>query len=701
MKKTISFWLAAVLSVSLLFCSCGQQGQGNTAPAETTASAAETRPAETTAAAETRPAETTAAAAETKPSGTAAAETRPAGTAVGAETAGTETSSAEPEAPAKLIEAPKISAADFPVTDGSTATLPLAWMLYRLCTGEDQSAAERAMSFTKTNNAYIRLMDKEADLVIAYEPGPNAASDPRYKDLELKPIGLDALVFLCNTANPVQSLTTAQLKDIYTGKIRNWKELGGEDAEIIPFQREVNSGSQTLMEKLLMKGTPMMDAPEELRPGEMGELVDSVARYSNTRNALGYSVYYYARNMYQRPNLRFMAADDVGPSPESIRDGDYPYVNPFYAAVRKDEPKDTNARKLFDWFTGEDGQSLVDAMGYVSIEKADKKLPEDLDGRVSLETGRLEGNTRRLAVSGVSFDGDAGVVILDQNFQVADRIEGIAIRGDEDLARIRGSVFPAGLQLFTGTGGSKKDDVEDGIGLYDIDRKAWAMEPTANFCYTESTDGKHAVYYIGEWPEWYEQNGKELYRGTVNVYDDTGVLLRTETVSSFEEFENLLRNTSYRTTAESTWNEEEDTVIYDSGTGITVTMHYDDEPEKCTAVLKQNGTVVAESTDMTIRPYMVDESDEDFVPHGWWIVQMYNSRRDAEGYLDFDDAGFLIADREGRIVYREAEGSSYSLSMADENFCVLWDWNSGKYVIRDYNGRELFSWIMPEHNEYW
>lgn len=671
MKKTIALFLSAVLSASMIFCSCGKQGQGNTAPAETTGAAA----AETTAG-------TTAAAAETTAKETSPEQTLP------------------EKAEEKVIEAPQIKAADFPVTDGSTATLPLAWMLYRLCTGEDQAAAEKAMSFTKTNNAYIRLMDKEADLVIAYEPGPNAAADPRFKDLELKPIGLDALVFLCNTENPVQSLTSSQLKDIYTGKIRNWKEAGGEDAEIIAFQREENSGSQTLVEKLLMQGTPMMDAPGELRPGEMGELVDSVARYSNSRNALGYSVYYYARNMYQRPNLRFMAVDSIAPSPETIREGDYPFVNPFYACVRKDEPENTEARKLFNWLTGEDGQSLVDVMGYVSVDKAEKKLPEGLDGRVSLETGRLEGNTRRLAISGPYFDGDNGVVILDENFQVAERIDGTQVRAREDITRIRGSVFPAGLPLFTGSERGENEDVTDSIGLYDIDRKEWAAEPVNDFCYTESMDGEHAVYYMGKWLEWYEENGQEGYRGSVNVYDDTGALLRTENVSSDEEFSELLRNTSYRIHGESTWNDEQNTSVIDAGNGITVTVHYDDDSLKESAVLEQNGTVKAESSYMMVRPFMVDESDEDFVPCGWWVITMNNYREDDKGEAEYEDAGFVITDREGNIVYRE-EGSPYSVSLVDENFCVLTDWNSGKYIIKDYSGRELFSWIVPEQSEYW
>ena len=698
MKKTFAIWLSAVLSASLLFCSCAKQGQGTPAPAGTAGTAA----AETTAGAGTEAAETTAGVAGTEASettaGAAAAETT-AGAAE--ETSDGSSQPAAQESAKPVIEAPQISTADFPVTDGSTATLPLAWMLYRLCTGEDQAAAEKAMSFTKTNNAYIRLMDKEADLVIAYEPGPNAQQDRRYKDLELKPIGLDALVFLCNTENPVPSLTSSQLKDIYSGKIRNWKDVGGEDVEIIAFQREMNSGSQTLMEKLLMKGTPMMDAPGELRPGEMGELVDSVARYSNTRNALGYSVYYYARNMYQRPNLRFMAADGTAPSPDSIRSGDYPYVNPFYAAVRKDEPEDTKARQLFNWLTEEDGQSLVEAMGYVGMEKAEKQLPRDLDGRVALETGRLEGNTRRLAISGAAFDGDAGVVILDENFQVAKRIDGITIRGDEDIARIRGSVFPAGLILYSSADPAENESATDYIGLYDVDRDTWAVAPTSDFCYTECLDGKHALYYMGTWPEWYEENGNDYLRGTVQVYDDTGKLVRTENFNTDDEYEAIFANTSKRNHVESVWDEATDTVTYDSGKGITVTIHYDEDTEKNTAVVKQNGKVVAESSSITIRPLMVDESNEDYLPFGWWVIMMSDSGIDADGDIYYEDTGFLITDREGNIVCREDQGSSYSLSQIDENFYVLYDWNSGKYIIRDYSGRELFSWIRPETYEFW
>lgn len=84
------------------------------------------------------------------------------------------------------------------------------------------------------------------------------------------------------------------------------------------------------MDKLVMQGVPMTeDGPRDMRVGEMGELLDMLASYNNVSNALGYSVYYYARNMYETPGLKFMAVDGVLPDSRSIRDGSYPYVNEF------------------------------------------------------------------------------------------------------------------------------------------------------------------------------------------------------------------------------------------------------------------------------------------------------------------------------------------------------------------------------------
>lgn len=150
--------------------------------------------------------------------------------------------------------------------------------------------------------------------------------------LDQKAIGRDALVFIVNEENPVQSLSQQQLRDIYAGKITNWKDVGGADLPIVAFQRREDSGSQTLFQKLLIQGGELMDAPTELAPTEMGGLVDSIAEYNNTANAIGFSVYYYIDQMYSKPGLRLLAVDGVTPSNETIADQSYPLCNEFYAA---------------------------------------------------------------------------------------------------------------------------------------------------------------------------------------------------------------------------------------------------------------------------------------------------------------------------------------------------------------------------------
>ena len=177
--------------------------------------------------------------------------------------------------------------------------------------------------------------------------------------LEQKPIGRDALVFIVNENNPVKSLTRQQLKDIYAGKITNWKEVGGEDLAIVPFQRGEDSGSQTLFRKLLIQGGELMDPPTELAPAAMGELVDSIAAYNNSSNAIGFSVYYYIDQMYSQPGLRLLAVDGVTPSNDTIASESYPLCNEFYAVLHADAAADSPERQLYDWLDTAAGQDCI------------------------------------------------------------------------------------------------------------------------------------------------------------------------------------------------------------------------------------------------------------------------------------------------------------------------------------------------------
>ena len=191
-------------------------------------------------------------------------------------------------------------------------------------------------------------------------------------ELEQKPIGVDALVFIVNEDNPVQALTQQQLRDIYAGKITNWKDVGGKDQEIVAFQRGEDSGSQTLFKKLLIQGGELMTPPSELAPAAMGELVDSIADYNNSANAIGFSVYYYIDQMYSKPGLRLLAVDGVTPGNDTLADGSYPLCNDFYAVIHPDAAADSPERQLYDWLDTADGIACIQKAGYVPAQSAAK-----------------------------------------------------------------------------------------------------------------------------------------------------------------------------------------------------------------------------------------------------------------------------------------------------------------------------------------
>ena len=273
-------------------------------------------------------------------------------------------SAASSEAPAssasEVPAAPILTEDEFPVTDGSTACIPLIAQIMADTTGMELEAAQSAVTTNTTAWAWRNLglygdTENGTRLIIAYE-APESVKEELKADgapLDQKAIGRDALVFIVNEDNPVQSLTRQQLRDIYAGKITNWKDVGGEDADIVAFQRREDSGSQTLFQKLLIQG---------------GELMDDIAEYNNAANAIGFSVYYYISEMYSKPGLRLLAVDGVTPAANTIADESYPLCNEFYAAVRQDSGPDTPERKVYDWLSTNAGRACIQKSGYVAAQ---------------------------------------------------------------------------------------------------------------------------------------------------------------------------------------------------------------------------------------------------------------------------------------------------------------------------------------------
>jgi len=265
---------------------------------------------------------------------------------------------------------PEFTKETYPKVDGSTATIPLSQNIAKELLSLSKEDAEKFIKHNTTHNAYVNLIDGKADIIFVTEPSADELKLAKDKGIELEvvPVVKEAFVFLVNKSNPVDGISVQQLQDIYQGKIKNWRELGGEDKEIIAYQRPQNSGSQTIMENQVMKGLKIADAPKELKPSEMEGLIKVIASYDNSDRALGYSVYYYANSMYSKDTIKFLKLNGVEPNNKNISSGSYPFASAYYAVLNKKLPVDSNARKLLKWILSDDGQKLAETSGYVPLK---------------------------------------------------------------------------------------------------------------------------------------------------------------------------------------------------------------------------------------------------------------------------------------------------------------------------------------------
>jgi phosphate transport system substrate-binding protein len=217
-----------------------------------------------------------------------------------------------------------------------------------------------------THKSYENLIQGGADLIlVARQPSEDELKLAKEKGVELdvQPVALDAFVFIENRENPVSNLTTEQIRNIYSGKIKNWKDLGGPDRELHPYQRERNSGSQELMQALVMKGLKPIEAPEVIILGMAGPF----NRLTQDKQGLAYSVFFYEQRMAISRATKLIAVDGIMPTTETIRARAYPYVSEVYVVIRRGMEERSPARRLRDWLLSDEGQAVVTESGYVPV----------------------------------------------------------------------------------------------------------------------------------------------------------------------------------------------------------------------------------------------------------------------------------------------------------------------------------------------
>jgi phosphate transport system substrate-binding protein len=182
-------------------------------------------------------------------------------------------------------------------------------------------------------------------------------------------VAIDALAVVVHPDNPVNQLSIDQLADIYTGRITNWQEVGGYDAEIVLLSRETNSGTHVyFLEEAVRKGDSEnkdIFAPQTLL---MPSSVGITSELRRNPNAIGYDgLGYVTEHEKMIAVAKTAGADYVLPSVESGADGSYPIARGLYMYTAG-QPAGAIAEYI-DWIQGPDGQKIVAELGFVPLPK--------------------------------------------------------------------------------------------------------------------------------------------------------------------------------------------------------------------------------------------------------------------------------------------------------------------------------------------
>ncbi len=181
-------------------------------------------------------------------------------------------------------------------------------------------------------------------------------------------VAIDALAIITNLENPVSELTIPQLSDMYTGRITNWKDVGGKDAPIILLSRETNSGTHVyFLEEVVRRGekdnTDIFAPQTLLMPSSVG-ITSEVRR---NPNAIGYDGLGYVDEEHEK--IISIAADSdlefIPPTVQTASDGIYPLARDLYMYTAG-EPSGILAEYL-SWILGADGQEIVARLGFVPL----------------------------------------------------------------------------------------------------------------------------------------------------------------------------------------------------------------------------------------------------------------------------------------------------------------------------------------------
>ena len=171
-------------------------------------------------------------------------------------------------------------------------------------------------------------------------------------------IAYDGIAVIVNPANKVTNLTLEQLKDVYTGKITNWKDLGGEDGQIVVVSREDGSGTRDAFQEIVGYKSEELVADATIADGS-GNIKTTV---SGNKNAIGFVSFSYVDN-----TVSAIEVNGVKPEEELAKSGEYKLSRPFLIVTKKDTLTD-EGKKVIDYILSEEGQKIVEEDKLIKVK---------------------------------------------------------------------------------------------------------------------------------------------------------------------------------------------------------------------------------------------------------------------------------------------------------------------------------------------
>lgn len=252
-----------------------------------------------------------------------------------------------------------VKAEDKIVVDGSTTVGPIAkaWAEYYM---KGHEGVNLTVSESGSGNGAKSLINKACDVASMSRPMKDKelqAAKEAGVDAVAHIIAMDGLAVIVHPANPVAGLTVEQVRDIYTGKIRNWKELGGADAEIVVVSRDTNSGTYEAFEELVMNSEKIAGTAEYV--GSNGAVRQ---RVMTTQAAVGYAGLAFLEG------VKPLKINGVEASVETVQEKKYPVARPLYLYTNGTPAEGSHLAKYVYLYESKDGNRIVEDLGYVPVQ---------------------------------------------------------------------------------------------------------------------------------------------------------------------------------------------------------------------------------------------------------------------------------------------------------------------------------------------